>query len=491
MKVVLCYPPVLPGNKPKYGLQPLGILYLAAELKRHNIEFEIIDAEIDGLTIPETIDRISTAKPDLVGFSIMTTQLKTAIQAASMLKKANPKLPIMVGGAHINATHEDTLSFAGCFDIAVYGEGEETIVELIGEMEKGSLPECLEGIPGVIYRSTDGRVVKNAPRPWIKDLDSLPHIDYALLDIKKYQIPTMVGNYVISMVITRGCPFQCIFCNEPITMGKRLRWRSMERTISDIRYNYEKHGVRNFVFKDSTFTANREWVLKFCEAILKSGMKISWRCNARVDTVDDALLGLMKRAGCYVINLGVESGHPQILKNIKKGVTLEQLDYAHKLTRKHGIRTYSTFLVGSPGETEETFKTTIDFAKKIRPSLANFFVAVAYPGTAMYDQAVNEGLIEPRWWARESVDSGSDSAFERRWGWIADGTIRIPGFDSEAWQKRAVRSFYLSPRFIWDTALFTLKNPYFVKHLFNLGIELIPFHRIKLPRVKKAISTDR
>jgi len=103
----------------------------------------------------------------------------------------------------------------------------------------------------------------------------------------------------------------------------------------------------------------------------------------------------MKQAGCYVINLGVESGHPQILKNIKKGVTLDQLEHAHKLTRKHDIRTYSTFLVGSPGETEETFRATINFAKKIRPSLANFFVAVAYPGTAMYEQAVNEGLIEP------------------------------------------------------------------------------------------------
>jgi hypothetical protein len=128
---------------------------------------------------------------------------------------------------------------------------------------------------------------------------------------------------------------------------------------------------------------------------------------------------------------------------------------------------------------------TIKLAKEIRPSLAMFFVSVAYPGTAMYNDAVAEGIVEPRWWANQKWDSESHSAFEKRWGWTADGALKIPGFDAEFWQKRATRSFYFNPRFIWDTALFTLKNPYFIKHLFNLGLELIPFHKITLPWKKK------
>ncbi len=481
MKVVLCYPSMLPGHKPKYGLQPLGILHIAGELKRRGIDVEVLDADIEGLTLREMVLRILAAEPDLVGFSIMTPQLMSASQASALLKKARPSLPIVLGGAHICSTFQDTFSFADCFDFMVYGEGELTMVEVVSKMEKGSLPDCLDGIDGVIYRNKDGLIIKNPPRQFITELDSLPSVDYDMVDITKYKIPTMVGQFAISMVITRGCPFRCIFCDAPKTMGKRIRFRSVEKVLEEIRFNYEKYSARNFVFKDSTFTANHKWVFRFCEAVIRSGIKINWRCNARVDTVNDELLSIMKRAGCFIINFGVESGHPKILRNLKKEVDIEKIYEAHKLTRKHGIRTYSTFLVGSPGETKETMLATIKIAKKIRPSLAMFFVAVAYPGTEMYEQAIKDGTVEPRWWANDVWDSSRHSAFEKRWGWTNKGALQIPEFDTESWQKRATRSFYFDPRFMWDTAIFTLKNPYFLKHLVNLGTELIPFYKIPLP----------
>jgi radical SAM superfamily enzyme YgiQ (UPF0313 family) len=490
MKVVLCYPSLLPGNKTKYGLQPLGILSIAAELKRQGIDVEVIDADIEGLTVREMVQRILAAKPDIVGLSLMTPQLFSALEVASLLKKDHPDLPIALGGGHINSTNEDTFSFADCIDFSVYGEGELTMTEVVRKMEQGGFPDCLDGVPGVIYRNSKGDVIKNVQREWIQNLDDLPRIDHDMLDITKYQIPTMVGRYVVSMIINRGCPYKCIYCYEPYVMGKKLRYTSMGRVIEDIKYYHEKHGVENFVFKDSTFTANRKWVYSFCEALLESGIKINWRCNARVNTVDDELLKIMKKSGCFIINFGVESGHPQILKNLRKGVTTEQIHTAHDLSRKNGIRTYSTFIVGSPGESDETMKTTIAFARKIRPSLAMFFVAVAYPGTVMYEQSVNEGLVDPRWWINQGWDPNSSSAFEKRWGWTKDGAIRIPGFDAEVWQKRATRAFYLRPGFIWDTMLFTLRNPYFIKHLFNLGIELIPFYKIKMPWKKPTVSDE-
>ena len=491
MKVVLCYPSMLPGQKPKYGLQPMGILYIATVLKQHGIDVEVLDADIEGLTINEMVEHILGANPDLVGFSIMTPQLMSALEAAFWLKRARPSLPIVLGGAHISSTLDDTFSLADCFDFAVYGEGELTMVEVAKKIEQGGFPDCIDGVSGVIYRNNKGEVIINPPRPFIMEIDSLPRIDYDMLDITKYRIPTVVGRYVLAMMMSRGCPFKCTFCDAPTTTGKKIRFHSPERAVEDIKYNYEKYGARSFAFRDSTFTANKKWVLRFCEAIIRSEIKIYWRCGTRVNCIDEELLKMMKRAGCYTINFGVESGHPKILKNIKKEVAIEQIYDAHELARKYGIRSYSTFIVGSPGETDETMQTTIDLARRIRPSLAMFFVAIAYPGTAMYDQAVKEGIVEPRWWANQVWDPGRHSAFQKRWGWTADaGAIRIPGFDAEAWQKRATRTFYLRPRFIYDTLIFLLKNPYFIRDLVDLGMELLPFYKIPLPWRKSRVNEE-
>ena len=491
MKVVLCYPSMLPGQKPKYGLQPMGILYIATVLKQHGIDVEVLDADIEGLTINEMLERILGANPDLVGFSIMTPQLMSALEAAFWLKRARPSLPIVLGGAHISSTLDDTFSLADCFDFAVYGEGELTMVEVAKKIEQGGFPDCIDGVSGVIYRNNKGEVIINPPRPFIMEIDSLPRIDYDMLDITKYRLPTVAGRYVLAMMMSRGCPFKCTFCDAPTTTGKKIRFHSPERAVEDIKYNYGKYGARSFSFRDSTFTANKKWVLRFCEAIIRSEIKIYWRCGTRVNCIDEELLKMMKRAGCYTINFGVESGHPKILKNIKKEVAIEQIYDAHELARKYGIRSYSTFIVGSPGETDETMQTTIDLARRIRPSLAMFFVAIAYPGTAMYDQAVKEGIVEPRWWANQAWDPGRHSAFQKRWGWTADaGAIRIPGFDAEAWQKRATRTFYLRPRFIYDTLIFLLKNPYFIRDLVDLGMELLPFYKIPLPWRKSRVNEE-
>jgi radical SAM superfamily enzyme YgiQ (UPF0313 family) len=491
MKVMFVYPSLLPGHKPKYGVPPMGILHIAAELQKQGVEAHVLDAEIEGLTVKEMVKRILDVDPDLIGFSIMTPQLHQALEASVYLKQARPKMIVVLGGAHISSTHDDTFSFADCFDFAVDGEGEQTMLEIVDRLEKGGqLPHCLEGIDGVIYRREDGVVVRNSPRMWLKELDQLSRIDYDMLDVSKYRIPTLPGPPVVGMMISRGCPFKCTYCDAPTTTGKKIRFHSPERAADDIRYYQRRYGVKAFSFRDSTFTANRKWVLPFCEAILRSeGPPVYWRCNTRVDVVDDEMLALMRRAGCYTINFGVESGHPQILKNIRKDVAIEKIYKAHELTRKHGIRTYTTFLVGSIGETKETIKTTMKVAEEIRPSLAMYFVTIAYPGTQLYDEAVAQNLVEPRWWANDFWDPRKNTAFEKRWGWSAGaGALKIPGFDSEKWQKRATRSFYLRPRFVWDTLAFAVKNPYFLRYAVVLSKEVIPFYRFRLPWRKPTVA---
>lgn len=491
MKITLCYPAMLPGEKPQYGLPPMGILYIAAELRRAGYDVEVLDADIEGLTVHEMAERILVGEPDLVGFSIMTPQLPAALEASYSIKQVRPDLPIVLGGGHIASTITDVFSQADCFDFVVNGEGEITMVEVCRAMEMGYMPDCLAGIEGVIYRDRDGTVVTNPPRAFYKELDEFAPIDYSMVDVQRYKIPTLPGPPVVGLMITRGCPFKCTYCDAPITTGKKIRFHSPERAVSDIVRMHKEFGVRGFSFRDSTFTAKKKWVVDFCEKLIEADVEVAWRCNTRVDCVTEELLQLMKRAGCHTINFGVESGHPDILRRIKKEVDIDQIARAHQWTNQIGIRTYTTFLVGSPGETDETIRTTIDVAKYIRPSMAMFFVAIGYPGTEMYTEALKEGIVEPKWWHNQNWDPDKNTAFEKRWGWSADaGALKIPNFDAEGWQKRATREFYLRPRFIWDTLVFTLKNPYFLKHAFTLMWEILPLDKIPVPWGRKKINEE-
>jgi radical SAM superfamily enzyme YgiQ (UPF0313 family) len=431
----------------------------------------------------------------------MTPQLITALAVSTLLKQARPELPIVLGGAHLDSTKGDVFHMAGCFDFVIHGEGEYPLLQACRNIrDKGvptpagiaNLQECVRDIPNVIYRNREtGKVVENPAGAFITELDQLPSVDYDMVDIKKYSIPTMAGRYVLSMMLSRGCPFKCTFCDAPITMGTKLRFWSMDRIIQDIRYYKELHGVSNFVFKDSTFTAKKKWAFEFCQRLIDENLNIKWRCNTRANLVPPPLLELMARAGCYVINFGVESGDPEILKRIEKEVDLDEVVDAFERCRKLGIRTYATFLMGNPGETEETAQRTIDFAKRIRPSLCMFFVSTAYPGTPMYDEALAARQIEPRWWAKQAYDPRKNSAFQVRWGWTDSGALKFTnGFNAELWQRKATRSWYLRPRFIWDTLAFTARNPYFIRHLWNLGTEVLPFYKIRNLMPWKPIPVD-
>lgn len=482
MRVTLCYPSLLPGQKPKYGLQPLGILHIAALLRANGVEVKAIDADIEGLTVEQMTERILATSPDLVGLSLMTPQLIPSLQLSVALKQAQPRLPIVLGGAHVDSTHGDVLTMSDSFDIAVNGEGEYTMLDIVRRLQQqpdAPIYEAIAGVPNTIYRDAVGSIVVSPSRPFLPTLDDLPSVDYDLLDVRRYSIPTMNGRYVLSMMLSRGCPFKCTFCDAPITMGKKLRFWSLDRIIRDIRFNVEKYGCTNFVFKDSTFTANKKWAHEFCDALIASGLKIKWRCNTRVNLVPAPLLEKMRDAGCFVINFGVESGNPAILKTIEKETKIEDVYDAHRRCRQLGIRTYATFLMGNPGETDATARETIDVAKGIRPNLAMFFVNTAYPGTPLYDQAVGQGLVEPEWWKKQEWDPRKNSAFQARWGWTSCGGLKIPGFDAERWQRRATREFYLRPFFIWDTGLFLLKNPYFLNHVVSLGSELLPLYKLR------------
>jgi len=214
-------------------------------------------------------------------------------------------------------------------DFLVEGEGELTMVDVCENLEKGTMPDALAGIPGVIYRDSLGMVVTNSKRAFFKELDEFAPIDYSKVDVYKYKIPTLPGPPVVGLMITRGCPFTCTYCDAPVTTGKKIRYHSPERAVSDIVRMHKQFGVRGFSFRDSTFTAKKRWVREFCERLIEANVDVEWRCNTRVDCVTEDLLALMKKAGCLTINLGVESLHPDIMARINKDVPFEQIEDAH------------------------------------------------------------------------------------------------------------------------------------------------------------------
>src|ERR1041385_8087362 len=225
----------------------------------------------------------------------MTPQLMTALGASPLLKQTRPDLPIVLGGAHFDSTKGDTFNMADCFDFAIYGEGEYPLLQACQNIrDRGirgpngiqNLKECLETVSNVVYRDpATGKVIENPPGGFINELDELPSVDYDMVDITKYSIPTMAGRYVMSMMLSRGCPFKCTFCDAPITMGTKLRFWSMDRIIRDIKFYKQKYGVTNFVFKDSTFTAKKKWAFEFCQRLIDENLNIKWRCNTRANLV--------------------------------------------------------------------------------------------------------------------------------------------------------------------------------------------------------------
>lgn len=469
MKVQLIYPPLVPGEKPRYGLQPLGVLYLATFLKRHGIEAGVIDGEIEGLTIDDTARRIAATNADLVGISAMTPQFPVALAIVRRIKSLAKNITTCLGGAHSNATQEESLAICPELDFVIYGEGEHTLLELCSKPEEQN-PALIDGL---IYRDCRGGIVKNRPRAFINDIDDLNPLDYSLLDMTAYLMPYLPGKRVASMIISRGCPYRCSYCDAHISQGRKLRLRPPRTIAEEINSIASLYGIRHFSFKDSTFTINREHTMTLMDYIHRLGLNIRWRCNSRVDRVDREMLRAMRRAGCDMILFGVESGSQTILDALQKGTTVGQAVEAFGMTRKAGIKTYASFMIGNPGETPETARQTISLAKRLNPDIAIFFFTTAYPGTPMYEQAVRDRLVEKQWWLPGRY-AGEHEGFAK-WLSTEGGKLQLAGFDQSRWIKKAFREFYFRPRFAMKAMMEALRNPSYLRVSFSLLPKLASF----------------
>ena len=423
----------------------LGLLHLAAMAREHGYGVSIVESDVEGLDEQAVVERIVARAPRYVGITLFTVGVWSASLIARALQDALPGVTVIVGGPHISSMGRETLERFPEFDLAVVGEGEWALMELLEALESGA---SLEGISGLLWR--DGETVRENPsRPIPKDLDDLPMPAWDLLPGFPHAYPPAIYDYprgpVATIAASRGCPFHCKFCDTS-TFGARMRAYSPARVVEMIQYLHERWGVRHIMFVDDLFLASRLRVTEFCERLLATGLSITWTCTARVDTVKPGILALMKKAGCWEISFGLETGSNELLIAMDKAARVERSEEAVGWTHEAGIRTKGLFMLGYPGENTETIAATRDFVRRIPMDIMNLTKFTPYPGSPIYVDLYGT-KIRPEDWRRMNG---------MNFVWSPEG-ISVEQLD-RAYQ-RLLRAFYLRPRVMHHYTWVTFRHP--------------------------------
>ncbi len=395
MRILLIAPPWLDiygdyKEASKLGCisSPLGLAYLGAAIQEEGGEVKVVDMETEGVNLHSLLPLIDEYRPDLIGITATTPVYTNTKDLAGEIKKAHPETPLVLGGVHSTVVGKEALEECEHFDFQVVGEGEETIKEIMAALEAG---RSLEGIQGVIYRD-NGRIVENPRRPIELEADFLPVPDRNLLPTDKY-VHSLPGKGFIryaTLFTSRGCPFKCIFCSQHTMHGRRMRWHSLDRVMVELDQIVNGLKVEHIIIMDETLTLDRARTLELCRRIREAGLKFTWEGWTRAETIDEELLTEMKSVGLIRLSFGIESGDPEILKIIKKGITLEGVRRAYRIADKVGLETRGSAILGHPFETKETAWRTIRFCRSIKECQQIYLnVATPYPGTELYDYAVN------------------------------------------------------------------------------------------------------
>ncbi|MBD3266718.1 radical SAM protein [bacterium] len=310
-------------------------------------------------------------------------------------------------------------------------------------------------VSGITFRQGE-ELFGNPDRPFIQDIDSIPYPARHLIDNRIYIRPD-VGELQTTVVTSRGCPFTCVFCLAQPVSGAKVRNRSPENVVGELKECVEQYGIRHFLFRSDLFTANRKWVFTLCEKIKEEGLDIQWACNSRADTIQEDLLLAMKDAGCWLIAFGVESGDPQMLEKMRKQLKFEKIEPAIQTCRKTGIKSSVYFLIGLPWENRETFDKSKNLAKQLNPDFVEFFYSYPFYGTDFYREAVKEGLLQ------------EGELPHMAYNHPALPTKYLSKEELEPMRKEALRSFYLRPGYILKT-LAQNPSPKVLKNYFVYGM---------------------
>lgn len=438
MKVLLINPLTIEDSM--VNITPnLGLGYLAASLRNNGFEVEIWDGVKKEMTKKKLEDRLNNIDYQVAGFQVYTRSVKEVQQGLEMVKSINPKVVTIIGGPHSSGDPEGSMTHLKA-DYAFRGEAEIGLIQLLKKIS-GEENSRFEDINNLIWKN-NGKVVCNPLKP-IEDLDVVGMPAWDMINPNDYPYAP-IGAFskkfpLTSISSTRGCPYRCTFCANNTIMGRKVRARSAEMVLKEMELLHDKYGIREFQIIDDNFTSKKALTLGVCNGILERGwdISLSFPNGVRLSTLDEEILHLLEKAGCYSLGLGIESGSPRTLKNMRKAQSIEEIkekvELIHRVTK---IRTTGFFIIGYPTEEKEDIMQTIRMSKELPIDRAQFTICLPVPGSEMTDQMIKAGKLK-------DVDF-SDISFQN----IVHVPDNMTMKELRKYRTKAYMEFYLRPRII-------------------------------------------
>ncbi len=434
---------------------PLDLGYMAAILEENGCVCQMRDYPVENVTWQDVVDDIRHFSPNMLIIYTTITSVREDLHACKIAKEINPDIITIAKGGDTTVSPVERLEMSEHLDIALVSEPELTILEIARNKD-------LKDIKGICYREY-GKIYKNPKRPFIENIDILPFPSRHLLDQSKYVRPD-TGEIQTTIQSSRGCPAKCIYCLSRIVAGADLRLRSPKNVVDELEHCLREYNIRNFFFRADTFTWDKEWVIAVCKEILDRKLDILWVANSRVNTVDEERLMWMKKAGCWLVSFGVESGNQYILDMTHKEITLEQSREALRLAKKCKLKTFVTFMIGMPWENRETIMQTFDFAREIDGDFFEVILPFPFPGTKYYEIAKRDGLI-------------LDGAYYKKYDHFNSvvRTYHLSGEELTALKKKSFWYLYARPKYV--KKIFSLcDSPRALKNYLSFGLSKMKAH---------------
>ncbi|MFA6078127.1 MAG: radical SAM protein [Candidatus Omnitrophota bacterium] len=439
---------------------PIGLGYLATALRKAGHEVNIIDCIRDSMGFDAFEAAIRREKPDIVGIQVWSCDVANVQKSLAIIKSANKAVITIVGGAHPSGVLGDSLIHFKDADYAYRGEGEKGLPMFIDRIAGRSAVK-FEDIPGLIWRE-GGKIKCNDPI-LVDDLDGLGLPAWDLIDPRTYPEAPHQGFMkafpIAPIFTTRGCPFSCTFCATRTITGRKIRYRSTDSIIEEIKLLREKYGVKEIHVEDDNFTMDREFVRRFCQGILDDKIDVYWYCSSglRLDSLDEEMLTLMKKARCYTLTVAIESGSQRVLDLMKKSLKIDDVRKGVKVMNKVGYKPTGLFMIGFPGETRAEMEETVRFAMELNLKRAQFAIFHPLPGTEIYDELKAKGELKELDWSKLKP---SEAAYV-----YGDMSAK----ELKKFQRKAFLKFHLRPKILY----YQLREIRSLQHLFFLAKRVV------------------
>ncbi|MDD5439538.1 MAG: cobalamin-dependent protein [Candidatus Omnitrophica bacterium] len=464
--IVLTMPPA--SLEERYGriasvgntMPSLGLAYLASYLRKHGYDPIILEPAAFNLSYKDVIDRIRSVRPSYVGISFSTGMVFNAARLAEEIKTHDPGVTVIVGGPHVTAVPLETMSRIGHFDIGVIGEGELVLKELLDTLKTGG---DIRAVKGIVFRDNDGTVTETERRPYVEDLDTLPQPAWDLIPgfPASYTLaaPMSIRKPAGNIITSRGCPYECIFCDRSV-FGRHYRLHSADYVLESFRILREQYRVRNIMVYDDTFMAAKKRLHEICHRLIQEKNRVVWSCTGNIH-VDYETLRLMKQAGCWQIGYGIESGSEKVLASLKKKQSLAQIADAITLSKKAGIRTRGFFIIGSPRETRDDIRRSVELAKRLPLDDFQMTNFTPFPGSEAYGMCEQYGTFDKRWEKMNVLEP------------IFVPSALASKEELTALQDRAHKEFYFRPGIVWSYLSFAVRYPRVLVNMYKGMVVLV------------------